>query len=1311
VHALVEVDRLALVTTAVGSGKSLDLTASRTRTITRIVTFSDGWKTTIPVSTTDYQGALGFGASQSGQGADKSYVVIQTPWPGWAATTSRTYTPDGPVGMAVVGFQGEGQIATDIQLGNTLVAEIALFGDLEVEEGKLAEISSQVHDPHQRPYDPFHYLWKVVSNNGDTVPQGEGKDFSFTPGDNGLYRVKLFISDKDSGLAAYPAEIQVTSLNMAPSLEAGVDQTVKEGQIVSLAASFSDPGILDTHTAMIDWGDGIVEAGQVTEEAGAGVVSGTHVYADDGLYPVVVTLTDDDGASVSDSLTVTVSNMAPVLSTSGTVRAVDEGIPSKLERSITISKVTVWFEGWVFTDKGTLDTHTATIDWGDGTVEAGNVVEQPFGPPGSTAGMSGTIQGSHVYADNGTYTVKVTVTDDNGGMKSRTVSAIVNNLPPAVADDAYTVDEDVTKNVNAPGVLGNDRDVPADPLTAELLSGVSHGTLKFNSDGSFVYTPTLNFNGTDTFTYLARDDEGAASSVATVTITVMPVNDRPVAVDDTAVTDEDVPLTIYPSSLLRNDYDVDGDLLQVTQVKNPVNGTVTLSPLGGSIVFTPSQDFNGSASFEYVVSDGKKGTDTGLVTILVNPVNDPPVAVDDTAVTDEDVPLTILASSLLANDYDIDGDELKITEVGNALNGTVVLNGEGNPVFTPSSNFNGRAAFDYTISDGHGGESKATVMVTVNPVNDAPVARNDSYLTGMNAALEIGAQGGLMNVSNLDPELLYGLGTILYADFGASYGLWQYDGKVWTQLSPKDAQGMTGVGSTLFLDFGKDGIWQYTSSGGLAQVPGGQGTWDADQLYGLGSYLYADFGSRGLQRYDPKAGWVSISAMDAEGMTGVGTANLYVDFGRYGIYRYVSSTGTLSQVSTKNPEQLFGLGSYLYADFGAGIGAGLQRYDPKGGWVSIIAMDAQGMTGVGTTLFVDFGKDGIWQYTTIGGLAKVPGDQGSWDADQLYGLGSYLYADFGTEGLWRYDGQSWVSLSNLDVQAMAGVPTSTPILYADAGSSGLYRYINGVLANDSDVEGDLLSAVLVSGPKYGGLTLNSDGSFTYTPNAGFTGKDSFTYRASDGVDQGSTATVNITVNPPMGMKALTASSAPISTVSTPLAPSDLAPMVVAAIDLWRSSSLLEDSLLSRLPQVSFQIADLPGLTLGLASSNEIWIDVNAAGYGWFIDSTPFHDSELREQEKGTATRMDLFTVVAHELGHVLGFSDQAPGSDELMSATLSSGERHHLPDSAWMPLVQMEKSPQSSSSSLGPATPWLLDFLLDGVTYDHPNKKIQIVLD
>ena len=234
-----------------------------------------------------------------------------------------------------------------------------------------------------------------------------------------------------------------------------------------------------------------------------------------------------------------------------------------------------------------------------------------------------------------------------------TTTAPPSNAPPVANADAYGVSEDGTLIVAAPGVLANDTDADGDPLTAVLVAGPTHGTLTLNPDGSFTYTPAANFNGTDTFTYKAND--GAAdSNTVTVTITVNPVNDAPVAVSDTYSTPAGTPLTVAAPGILANDTDADGDPLTAVLVTGPANGALTSNP-DGSFTYEPDAGFTGTDSFTYQASDGADDSNVVSVTITVLSGNQPPVAV----VRDADEPLVGAVGAPLALDgspsFDVDG--------------------------------------------------------------------------------------------------------------------------------------------------------------------------------------------------------------------------------------------------------------------------------------------------------------------------------------------------------------------------------------------------------------------------------------------------------------------------------------------------------------------------------------------------------------------------------------------------------------------------------------------------------------------------------
>ncbi|MDX1919723.1 MAG: cadherin-like domain-containing protein, partial [Candidatus Caenarcaniphilales bacterium] len=199
-------------------------------------------------------------------------------------------------------------------------------------------------------------------------------------------------------------------------------------------------------------------------------------------------------------------------------------------------------------------------------------------------------------------------------------------------------------------------------------------------------------------------------------------NSSPLALSDSGSNQEDSAITM---SLLPNDSDPDGDTLTITSVTQGANGSVLINS-DGTVTYTPNANFYGSDTFTYTISDGHGGTSTASVNVTIDPVDDLPEAVNDMTTTSENTPLII---SVLNNDVEVDGDTLIITSVTQGANGTVTINGDGTVTYTPNANFFGPDSFTYTISDGQGGTSTATVNVATTEINDAPQAINDLTTT------------------------------------------------------------------------------------------------------------------------------------------------------------------------------------------------------------------------------------------------------------------------------------------------------------------------------------------------------------------------------------------------------------------------------------------------------------------------------------------------------------------------------------------------------------------------------------------------------
>ena len=317
-----------------------------------------------------------------------------------------------------------------------------------------------------------------------------------------------------------------------------------------------------------------------------------------------------------------------------------------------------------------------------------------------------------IYENGGTSTQGVLISD----VSFSTTDPVIDDLGPVAEDDSAITDEDVAVTID---VLENDSDPDGGTLTVTSATA-TNGTVVVNGDGTLTFTPDQDYNGPAEITYTVEDPDGNEAT-GHVDITVEPVNDAPVANDDTESTPVDTPVTFDPTE---NDTDVDGDSLTVTDVSDPENGTVEING-DGTVTYTPDEGFTGDDTITYTVDDGNGGTDQGTIVVTVSkdgqptdptggetPVNQDPVAANDLYATTLTSPATFDPT---LNDSDPDGDTLTITSVGEAPNGTVTLNDDGTVTFVADEGFTGYDSFSYTVADGNGGESSAYVTVEVLP--------------------------------------------------------------------------------------------------------------------------------------------------------------------------------------------------------------------------------------------------------------------------------------------------------------------------------------------------------------------------------------------------------------------------------------------------------------------------------------------------------------------------------------------------------------------------------------------------------------------
>lgn len=357
----------------------------------------------------------------------------------------------------------------------------------------------------------------------------------------------------------------------------------------------------------------------------------------------------------------------------------------------------------------------------DNDVDGDNLIFNNLSNPANgsfTFNADGTFLFTPTPNWNGTTTFDYQVCDLGGLCDIATATILISptNDPPVANNDNFNTLEDTPVNGT---VSSNDSDLDGDVLTYSPLTNPANGTLRFNNDGTFIFTPTPNWNGTTSFEYRACDPSGLCDN-AVVTIVVTPVNDPPVANPDVFRGAEDFPIneTVRP-----NDIDPDGDNLTYTQLTNPANGTLVFNT-DGTFTFIPNQNWNGTSTFEYQVCDPFNLCDTTTVSIIIYPVNDPPIANPDFFTTFEDTPLN---GSVVLNDSDPDGDVLTFTRLTTPANGTLIFNANGTFTFTPNLNWNGNTTFNYLVCDPFGLCDTTSVSITITPVNDPPIANPDRF--------------------------------------------------------------------------------------------------------------------------------------------------------------------------------------------------------------------------------------------------------------------------------------------------------------------------------------------------------------------------------------------------------------------------------------------------------------------------------------------------------------------------------------------------------------------------------------------------------
>lgn len=553
-----------------------------------------------------------------------------------------------------------------------------------------------------------------------------------------------------------------------------------------------------------------------------------------------------------------------------------------------------------------------------------------------------------------------------------------------------------------------------------------------------------------------RSVSAAVVSFVVLLLAALPAWAAVTANDDAAVAAEDTAVDI---PVLSNDA-TDGSPLAITGVSTPPNGTASI--IGSIIRYQPDPNYSGSDSFTYdIEADGF--TDTATVFVTVNPANDPPTAASDSATTPED---TSVAIAVLANDSDPDGDPISLQSVGNASHGAVSLAG-GDVSYVPDPDFSGSDLFTYTISDGAGGIATGVVGVTVTAVNDPPAAVDDSAGTFRDTEVTIAVTANDTDPDG-DPVTVAAAGSPANGTASiagsASIEYVPNPGFVGTDTFSYDITDPSGARDTATVavtvsatnrqpaavdDFAATG----PDTPVVIDVLVNDGDPDGDELslltVGSPARGTATPNADGTVTYTPDAGFAGLDAFaytagDGNGGTDSGVVTI--------------SVAPASGAPAVAPDT-----AAVLEDESVGIDV-LANDDPE------VAVQSVGNAAHGS---VALEADGTIRYSPV--------------------------ADYNGPDTFAYVATNLAGVSSSALVTVTVIPVNdAPVAQNDDIRSDGGRPLElDLLANDLDVDGDRLTAHLLTFPSGGTATLTADGIVRYEPDPGFVGIDSFRYEACD----------------------------------------------------------------------------------------------------------------------------------------------------------------------------------------------------------------------
>ena len=787
-----------------------------------------------------------------------------------------------------------------------------------------------------------------------------------------------------------------------------------------------------------------------------------------------------------------------------------------------------------------------------------------------------TLLGSDIDGDNLTYTVNTpnnggtitsngslvtytpqqdfhgietfTYTANDGQLTSNTATLSITVVSvddvPIANNMNFTENED-TPSTNTLTVTNVDEDVLIYSLVTQPSNGeASVGANSDNTAGWVTYTPNLNWNGQDIFSYKVEDSNGNESA-ATITFNINAVDDPTIANDMTTYTPENTEKAIVLSVT-----EVDGDNLtfSIDDGGSPDNGSVNIS--NNIATYTPNTDWAGTDTFVWKAYDGTDFSNAGTVTIIVNNTGAVPTANDLTTSTNEDTDKSI---TLDANDPD--GDSLTYSIVDEPENGSVVF-ASSSPsekvvVYTPNTNYHGQDTFTYKANDGTEDSNTARVIITINSLNDAPTT-NDVATTIDENRVASRLIGITLDGSDVDGD---NLSYILVSN--PSNGTASLSGSTVTYTANQDWNGVetfTYKANDALLDSNISTITVTVNAVNDTPVvtgTGGSGVTDTKAIrFGnndsAGSYLEIPSNGYGTQSTFTTTAWIKVidqplqqpsggTIIARRNYTGQEKTHFHFYVGKNLNLSFLTNDRNVNSFAVNTAVNTITLNQWHHVAYTFDNGASNFYIDGQ-----LTNHTTSGSSGDTSQLFL---QD---HWLNIGGVHRTSGTKlfdffsgemnelAIWgdaltanDIQILFNDGNYYDADDlgkDIDGWWQFESSDLVDASGNWANATSG-GNGGSIAIIDSHLAGSSTIVNTVITDEdipididlssyvTDIDGDnLIYSVITDDMVYGTVSLNGS-KVTYTPNSNVYDTDSFTWKVNDGIVESDISKIIITINP------------------------------------------------------------------------------------------------------------------------------------------------------------------------------------------------------